>query len=344
MRQLADMTGCIKIMPKRDSAPVQARPLANPLVACLLYDDLCTFEMGIAVEIFGLPRPELGPHWYRFVTCAAEPDRALKATGGLRLLAEAGLDVLERAGTILIPGWRGGPASPALLAALQAAHDRGARLVSICSGAFLLAEAGLLDGRRVTTHWRYAAELKARHPALKVEPDVLYIDEGRLLTSAGSAAGIDLCLHLVRRDHGPEVANQVARRLVVPPHRNGGQAQFVERPVPSRPDSRLAELIATLEARLEEHFTVAAMAAMAAMSERTFVRRFREATGQSPGDWLVCARVERARELLEAGVASIEEAARLSGFGGAATLRHHFRRKLGVSPGEYRARFARTAA
>jgi AraC family transcriptional activator FtrA len=318
--------------------------MANPLVACLLYDDLCTFEMGIAVEIFGLPRPELGPNWYRFLTCAVEPGRPLGATGGLRMMAEAGLEAIEQAGTVVIPGWRGGPASPALVAALRAAHDRGARLVSICSGAFLLAEACLLDGRRVTTHWRYAAELKARHPALRVEPDVLYIDEGRLLTSAGSAAGIDLCLHLVRRDHGPEVANQVARRLVVPPHRNGGQAQFVERPVPHRPDSRLAALISALEARLEQPATVAEMAGMAAMSERTFVRRFREATGQSPGDWLVCARVERARELLETGAASIEDVARLSGFGGPPTLRHHFRRKLGVSPGEYRARFARSAA
>lgn len=333
-----------KLAPTHQARPAQARPLANPLVACLLYDDLCTFEMGIAVEIFGLPRPELGPHWYRFVTCAAEPERPLKATGGLRIMAEAGLEALETAGTVVIPGWRGAEAPPALIAALRRAHARGARLVSICSGAFLLARAGLLDGRRVTTHWRYAAELKTRHPALKVEPDVLYIDEGQLLTSAGSAAGIDLCLHLVRRDHGPEVANQVARRLVVPPHRNGGQAQFVERPVPQRPDSRLADLIAVLEARLDESFTVRALAAMAAMSERTFIRRFREATGQSPGDWLVTARVERARELLEAGSASIEEAARLSGFGGAATLRHHFRRKLGVSPAEYRARFGRAAA
>lgn len=318
--------------------------MANPLVACLLYDDLCTFEMGIAVEIFGLGRPELGPHWYRFVTCAAEPGRPLKATGGLRLMAEAGLEALETAGTVVVPGWRGGEAPAELIAALRAAHARGARLVSICSGAFLLAQTGVLDGKRVTTHWQYAPELKAQHPQLRVEPDVLYIDEGQVLTSAGSAAGIDLCLHLVRRDHGPEVANQVARRLVVSPHRNGGQAQFVERPVPQRPGSRLSDLIAAVEARLDEPVSVPAMAKMAAMSERTFIRRFREATGQSPGDWLVSARVERARELLESGAASIEEVARLSGFGGPPTLRHHFRRKLGVSPGEYRARFGRAAA
>lgn len=330
-------------MPNSAVAQAQARPLAKPLVACLVYDQLCTFELGIAVEVFGLSRPELGPHWYRFVTCAAEPDRPVTATGGIRVTAEAGLDVLSSAGTIVIPGWRGSP-SPEMVAALRGAHAAGARLVSICSGAFLLAEAGLVDGLRVTTHWRYAAELGARHPGLKVEPDVLYVDEGAVLTSAGSAAGIDLCLHLVRRDHGPEVANQVARRLVVQPHRNGGQAQFVERPVPARPDSRLADLIASLEARLEEPFTVSAMATMAAMSERTFIRRFREATGQSPADWLIGARVDRARELLEAGAVSIEEVARLSGFGGPPTLRHHFRRKLGVSPGEYRSRFSRAAA
>jgi len=315
--------------------------MPNPLVACLVYEGLCAFEFGIAAEVFGLPRPEMGGGWYRFVTCAAEPG-PFAAIGGLRVTPEAGLEALSAAGTIVVPGWRGEPAAE-LLEALRAAHARGARLVSICSGAFLLARAGVLDGLRATTHWRYAQELQAHHPGLRVEPDVLYVDEGQVLTSAGSAAGIDLCLHIVRRDHGPEIANQVARRLVMPAHRNGGQAQFIERPVPPRPDSRLAGLIGTLEGRLDQPLSVASMAALAAMSERTFIRRFREATGRTPADWLIGARVERARELLEGGGAAIDAVAAASGFGSAATLRHHFRRKVGLSPAEYRSRFGRAA-
>lgn len=317
-------------------------PPSNPLVACLIYDGLCTFEFGIAVEVFGLPRPEMGPDWYRFVTCAMTPE-PVAAIGGVRITAAAGIEALAEAGTIVIPGWRGEP-PPALIEALRAAQARGARLVSICSGAFLLAAAGLLDGRRATTHWRLAAELQARHPDLFVEPDVLYIDEGQILTSAGSAAGLDLCLHLVRRDHGPEIANQIARRLVTQPHRNGGQAQFIERPIPDRPDSRLSALIGELEARLAEPFTVATMAAMAAMSQRTFIRRFHAATGQTPADWLTGARVARARELLEAGRAPVDDIAAACGFGSPATLRHHFRRKVGLSPAAYRERFSRRAA
>lgn len=198
----------------------------------------------------------------------------------------------------------------------------------------------ILDGKRVTTHWRYAEKLAARYPALEVDPNVLYIDAGQILTSAGSAAGIDLCLHLVRRDFGPVIANQVARRLVVQPHRNGGQAQFIERPIPPRPDSRFAALFDSMRARLSERLTIASLARMAAMSQRTFLRRFRESTGTTPAEWLISTRVDRARERLEASNASLESLATECGFGSAATMRHHFRRKLGMSPSAYQQRFS----
>ncbi len=209
----------VAIMPKS-----QARlSPADRFVVVLAYDGLCTFEFGVAVEIFGLPRPEMGPDWYRFAVAGLDPG-PMRAEGGVRLLADGGLELLERAGTIVVPGWRGAdePVPGALATALRAAAARGARILSICSGVFVLAAAGLLDGRRATTHWRHAEALAARHPGIRVTPDVLYVDEGPILTSAGSAAGIYLCLHLVRRDFGPAAANAVARRLVVPPHRDGG--------------------------------------------------------------------------------------------------------------------------
>jgi AraC family transcriptional activator FtrA len=312
----------------------------NRRIVALAYDNLCSFEFGCAAEVFGLPRPELGPDWYSFEVCAAEPG-PLRAMGGLRVQAESGLEALAGAGTIVIPGWKGADVQPSddLLAALRAAHASGARLVTICSGVFVLAAAGLLDGLRVTTHWRYAEKLQQRYPALTVDPNVLYVDTGQILTSAGSAAGLDLCLHLVRRDFGPKIANHVARRLVVAPHRDGGQAQFIERPVRDAPGSRLTHLLDELRQEVKAPPTVAQMAARAAMSERTFVRRFREATGAAPGEWLVTARLDRARELLEATSLSIEQVALESGFGAAATLRHHFRSRLGLSPAAYKERF-----
>ncbi len=322
-----------------------AQPPENLLVAALAYDQLCSFEFGCAVEVFGLPRPELGDHWYRFVTCASEPG-PLRAMGGFTLESPAGLDVLARAGTIVIPGWKGADVlpSPELIEALNAAYAGGARLVTICSGVFVLAAAGLLDGRRVTTHWRYTDKLKAMYPHLDVDPNVLYVDAGRILTSAGSAAGLDLCLHLVRRDFGPAIANQVARRLVIAPHRNGGQAQFIERPVMPERYGRLADLIGRLTARLHEPLTIENMAELAAMSTRNFIRRFQEATGKTPGDWLIDARLERARELLETTSMSVEDIAHRSGFGTSATLRNHFRRRLQLAPLEYRERFQGTTS
>lgn len=328
----------VKIMPKLNSRSAGPK---NRLVVAVVYDGFGTFEFGVVTEVFGLPRPELGPSWYRFAVCAAEPG-ALRATGGVTMLADNGLEILKEAGTIIIPGWRGAaePVPAPLLKALRNAHTRGARLVSICTGAFVLAAAGVLAGKRATTHWRQTDALVAAYPDIKIEPDVLYVDEGNVLTSAGSAAGIDLCLHIVRRDFGPETANHVARRLVVPPHRDGGQAQFIERPVPiEREGVRLGPLLDYMRSHLHENLSIEHVAAKARMGSRTFQRRFVAATGATPGEWLLSERLLRARELLESTSHPIEDVATTCGFGSVATLRHHFRSRLNVSPAAYRARF-----
>jgi AraC family transcriptional activator FtrA len=318
--------------------------LPNRTVAALLYDGLGTFEFAIAAEVFGLSRPEYGDDWYRFVSCS-EGKRPVRANGHVSIAPEADLDALVEAGTIVIPGWNcgGEPPSPAVAEAILQAHANGARIVTICSGVFLIASLGLADGRTVTTHWKYADRLHSLYPALKVDPDVLYIDNGDMLTSAGSAAGIDLLLHIVRKDFGPDRANQVARRLVMPPHRDGGQAQFIERPVPQRANDRLAALLDVVRARPGERWTIGRMAREAAMSERTMIRRFKDSVGSSPGEWLTDTRVDAARQLLEAGRASIDDVAHLAGFGSPATLRHHFRNRIGVSPASYRARFTKSS-
>lgn len=319
---------------------------AGPLVVALVYDGLCTFEFGCVAEVFGLPRPECGPDWYRFATCAVSPG-PLRALGGLTVTAEGGLALLRRAHTIVVPGWQGTDVEvpPALVRALRRAHARGARLVSICSGVFVLAATGLLDDTSATTHWRYAERLAERYPRIDVKPDVLYVDEGRILTSAGSAAGLDLLLHVVRSDFGPDRANEVARRLVISPHRDGGQAQFIPQPVVRcEADHRLPSLLDRLMTQLDRPTTVSDMAASVAMSERSFLRRFREFTGVSPAGWLVRARVERARVLLEGSTLPVEVVAARSGFGSAITLRHHFRRRMGVSPLVYRRRFSLDAS
>jgi AraC family transcriptional activator FtrA len=328
-------------MPKRE-----ARPKAhNSLVVALVYDGLCAFEFSCAAEVFGLPRPEFGPDWYRFETCSAK-SRSVMGQYGMRMRAAAGLRRLLAAGTIVIPGWEGVdvPVPPGVIDALREAHASGARLLSICSGAFVLAATGLLDGKQATTHWRYAEELQRRYPKIRVDPNVLYVDEGGILTSAGSAAGLDLCLHLVRRDYGPAIANQVARRLVIAPHRDGGQAQFLERPVETRERGSgrepLSVLLDKIRRRLREPLRIGELARLAAMSERTFMRRFRAATGLSPADWITRARVDRARELLESTGLPIDHIAERCGLGSPTTLRHHFRKKVGVSPAEYRRRFS----
>ena len=310
-------------------------------VVTLVYDGLCTFEFAIVVEMFGLARPELPVEWYRFTVCSLE--RApVRATGGVRVAASAGLGAFRGADTIVIPGWRNPDETPppALLKALRRAHARGARLMSICSGVFVLAAAGLLDGKRATTHWRYAESLRARYPRIQVEPDVLYVDEGSILTSAGSAAGIDLCLHVVRADYGAEIANQVARRLVVPPHRDGGQAQYVREPIRGEPATGLAPTLEWAVGRLRLGLSVADLARRAGMSMRTFARRFVDETGATPHRWLTNQRLIAAQRRLEMSHDSIDEVAEAVGFETAETLRLQFRRAFGVSPTSYRKRFS----
>lgn len=313
----------------------------GPLVVVVVYDGLGAFEFGIAAEVFGLSRPELGPTWYRFAVAAAEPGE-LRTIGGLRLQVNGGLELIDVADTVVIPAWRGTASTVpiALVDALHRAAARGARLVSICTGAFVLAAAGVLDGKRATTHWRHTHALAASYPSIEVEDDMLYVDEGSVLTSAGSAAGIDLCLHIVRRDFGPDITNQVARRLVAPPHREGGQAQFVERPVSTaREGARLGPLLDRLRTRLRDTHTIQSLADEARMSVRTFLRRFEAATGTTPTEWLATERLRRARELLEASDLPVETIAADCGFGSTATLRHHFRNRLMTSPSVYRKQF-----
>lgn len=314
----------------------------GPLVVALLYDGLCTFEFGIVAEIFGLSRPEMGPGWYRFASAAIEPG-PLRAHGGFMILPDGGPELIEAADLIVVPGWKGidMPVPAGLLALLQRAHARGARLASICSGAFVLAAAGLLDDGPATTHWRYAAALQARFPRIEVDDKALYQVRDRIYTSAGSAAGMDLMIELVRQDFGPEAANSVARRLVMPAHRSGGQAQFVERAVPLRPDTSVAPIIERVRQDLRRPWTTDEMARLSGMSRRTFERRFREATGTGPGEWLITARVEAAKDILSRSGNAIDDVADAVGFGTAHTLRHHFRRIVTQTPSQFRRAFAR---
>ncbi len=334
------MSKNIDIVPNQSAFPDY---LAGPLVAVLAYDGLCTFEFGVAYEVFGLPRPEMGAGWFRYAVCAVEPG-PLRAAGGLAVTVEGGLTVLEEADLVVVPGWRSidSPVPEGLTMALRAAHARGARVMSLCSGVAVLAAAGLLDGRRATTHWRYVEAASRRHPLIRFDADVLYIDEGDVLTAAGSAAGIDLCLHVVRRQFGPEAANSVARRLVVPPHRDGGQAQFITAPVPDDYEAaRLGPLIDELRARPGDDHRIARLAARAGMSRRTFQRRFAAATGLPPGEWLTTERLRLARELLErSSPAKLDDVAEAAGFGTQARLRHHFHARFGTSPTAYRRQFA----
>jgi AraC family transcriptional activator FtrA len=310
-------------------------------VVVVAYDQLCTFEFGCAVELFALPRPELPVQWYDFAVCAAERGR-LRATGGVALQVPHTLRLLERADTIVIPGWRDADEIPpaALLRSLRRAHARGARLCSICSGVFVLAAAGVLDGRRATTHWRYVARLAERYPRIRVEANALYVDEGSVLTSAGSAAGLDMLVHLVRRDFGAAVANQVAQRLVIAPHREGDQAQFVPRPLAADGRGRLARLMDYVRAHPQVSHTLASLAKRAAMSRRTLQRAFQAATGLAPYEWLVAERIACAKELLETTQLSAQGIALRSGMGSAESLRHHFRKRVGATPSAYRRRFS----
>ncbi|MFS2213542.1 transcriptional regulator FtrA [Telluria sp. Tellsp104] len=309
-------------------------------VSIIAYDGLCTFEFACAIELFTLERPELGVRWYSHTVCAIEPG-PLRARGGLTVQVPHGLDALAHADTIVIPGWRDRyeMPPPALADALRAAHARGARLCTICSGAYVLAYAGLLDGLRATTHWHYLDDMLARFPAIEIDPDALYVESGNIVTSAGSAAGLDMLLHLVRTDFGAEVANLVAQRLVIPAHRDGDQAQRVARPVPDAGVDTIARLMDHVRETIRAEHTVASMAAEARLGTRTFQRRFKERTGLAPLGWLVRERVALAAQLLESRPQlAIDAIADLAGLGSAESLRRHFRAHGLASPGRYRKR------
>lgn len=332
--------------PALDPPRSRYRSLIDPrtgphTVAVYAFDGMSPFELGCVVEVFGLPRPELDVPWYELKVCA-ESATPLRAVGGFTLTTDCGMDDFTSAQTLIVPAVSDvrGEVPAALTNALRSAHERGARVVSICSGAFALAAAGLLDGREATTHWRYADLLAERFPRVRVNPDVLYVDDGRILTSAGSAAGLDLCLHLVRQDHGPTIANAVARRLVLPPHREGGQAQFIEAAVrPIAEDGAVARSLQWALANLAQPIGIADLAGAARMSTRSYLRHFARATGTTPLRWLVAQRIAAARALLETGDAGIEQVGAAVGFADAATFRHHFTRGVGTSPSAYRRTF-----
>jgi transcriptional regulator GlxA family with amidase domain len=309
-------------------------------VAVLLLPPVVGFDAAIPPLLFSNATDADGNALYEVVTCALTPG-PVAATTGFAVLPEAGPEVLATADTVVIPGTRYSPARIDGVLAPEASEAlarirAGTRLVSICTGAFVLAAAGLLDGRRATTHWKFADDMRRLHPQVLVDENVLFVDDGDVLTSAGLAAGIDLCLHIIRSDHGAQVANGVARYCVVPPWREGGQAQFIDRQVPA-PDhfSTAATREWALE-HLDEELTVHRLARHANMSARTFSRRFREETGQSPGAWVRSRRVDRARELLESRDLPVDQVARLSGLGSGGNLRHHLRRGVGMSPSSYR--------
>jgi AraC family transcriptional regulator, transcriptional activator FtrA len=310
-------------------------------VSVLAYAGMSVFEIGIVTEVFGLPRPEFDRPWYELTVCAERPG-PVPVIGGASLYTPYGLDVFAQASTVIVPGVSNVTAdpSPDVVAALRLAHQRGARVMSICSGAFALAGAGLLDGRRATTHWRYADRLRRRYPAVSVDPNVLYIDHTDVLTSAGSAAGLDLCLHVIRQDHGAAIANAVARRLVAQPHRDGGQAQFIEAPMTHVPDDDgVARSMDWAMQHLAQPITVDTLAQYARMSPRTYLRHFARSTGTSPIRWLINQRVQASLALLETTNSPIEHIATAVGFDTAVTYRHHFSHSMRTSPAAYRRAF-----
>ncbi|GGT80289.1 AraC family transcriptional regulator [Streptomyces lateritius] len=316
-----------------------ARTLSDMIsVALAVTEGVPHFELGAAFEVFGVDRSYLADPWYDFIVCGPA---AVRVGDRFRLEPDQGLDGIVHADTVIVPACADPDEEPPadLVEAVRAAHEAGARVASLCTGAFVLAAAGLLDGRRATTHWWHAEALAARHPRVRVDPDVLYVDDGSVLTSAGKAAAMDLCLHLVRLDHGSAVANAIARRLVVPPHRAGGQAQFVTTPVPEPRGNSLDALFSWALARLDRPLTVEDLARRANMSSRNLARHFHAVTGTTPLRWLATQRMQRAQELLETTDDGIDAIATATGMGTAATLRRHFHRTLGVPPDAYRRTF-----
>ena len=313
-------------------------------VVCLVLPGTAPFEFGVVCEVFGIDRSAQGLPRPDFLVCAERPGEPLRTKAGFSVVADHPLDVLDGADLLAVPAAL--PATtypPALLQALRDAVDRGAWVMSVCSGAFALAAAGVLDGRRCTTHWMYTDALAEAVPTATVEPDVLFVEDGTVLTSAGTAAGVDASLHLVRREWGSEVAAAIARRMVVPPQRDGGQRQYVETPVPRCEADTLEPVLAWAMERLDDDLDVERLARQALLSERTFARRFRAETGTTPHQWVTGQRVLLARRLLEETDLSVEEVAHRSGLGTAAMLRHHFTRLVGATPVTYRRTFRQTA-
>src|SRR4051794_201893 len=309
-------------------------------VAAVIDDGMLTFDFAIPCEVFGLDRRDIVDPWYEFLVVAAR-NRRVRTQTGFTLEATHGLRALERADTIVVPGWVDPdvPPPPALTRALLRAHDRGARVFSICTGAFVLAAAGLLDGRRATTHWMYADRLAERYPQIDVDPRVLYVVEDRVMTSAGTGAGIDLCLYVVACDHGAEVAATVARRMVMPLYRSGGQAQFVDAPIATENTDEIAELLEWGLANVSSGLSVTDLARRAAMSPRTLTRRFRTTAGVPPGEWLQRERLRLAQRLLESTDDPIERVARGAGYDSSVTMRAQFATRLRTSPRAYRRNF-----
>ncbi|MDO0936193.1 helix-turn-helix domain-containing protein [Streptomyces sp. DG2A-72] len=311
-------------------------------VAVALLDGVHPFELGVVCEVFGLDRSDEGLPVYDFAVVSAEGPALRTHVPGFTVSTPYGLERLDEADLIAVPAgsdYVGRDYPDELLDALVRATDRGARVLSVCSGVFVLGAAGLLDGRRCAVHWRHADELARRFPRAIIEPDVLYVDEDPVITSAGTAAGIDACLHIVRKNEGPEVANAIARRMVVPPHRDGGQAQFIERPLPRSQCDTVGEVLVWMEEHLDEEVTVEQLAARAHMSPRTFARRFQQETGTTPYRWILRQRVLLAQRLLEATDETVDAIAARTGFGTAAALRHQFVRSIGTTPQAYRRTF-----
>ncbi|MDI1238872.1 MAG: helix-turn-helix domain-containing protein [Polaromonas sp.] len=311
-------------------------------VAVVAFDGISPFHLSVPCLVFGEDRTESGRPRFRLQVCSLESG-PLRTNAGFSIEASHGLEAIRRARIVVVPSWRndGQPAPPALLKALRDAHRRGATVVGLCLGAFVLAEAGLLDGRPATTHWHLAAAFARRYPSVKLQPEVLYVDNGDVLTSAGTAAAIDCCLHLLRVRHGAEAANQAARRMVVAPHRQGGQAQYIRQPVPAAPErDRLMPLLEWLGQHPQQPHQLDELARRALMSRRTFTRRFREATGTTVGQWLQNQRLALAQRLLETSDRPVEAVAADAGFGSAVSLRQHFTAAFRVSPSAYRRQFS----
>ncbi|MBG0825340.1 helix-turn-helix domain-containing protein [Planomonospora sp. ID91781] len=334
----ADLSAAPPAAPLPAAAPL---PTGFSTVAVLLFDQIPLFEASVPIAVFGERREGMPEFDVRAVAAEGGP---VRTDAGMTLAAPYALDAVDDADLVIVPTWRnpsaGRPPSPEALESLRRAHGRGATVVSLCLGTFVLAATGLLDGRPATTHWRYAGLLASAYPRVEVRPDVLYVDEGDILTSAGSTGGIDLCLHLVRRAYGTQVANTIARSLVTPPHRAGGQAQYIDHPVPApAAGDPFGDVLDWALRHLDRELSVDALAARALMSRRTFDRRFRRATGTTPAQWLLHQRVLHARRLLETTAEPVEQVARRSGFASAVALRPHFRRQVGVSPTAYREAF-----